>query len=594
MMHLQGKKIGDVSNLAAFNTMAQAETFIRNSKSGGANLFAPHSGTLDQSWQFQQHTFSEVVNLALDKNILTSKELIGVFNGTIESNVSNKKAFKQFKEEYFDKYGKRINNFSSFVDDPKAIINLLDIQNNFSPNLRKALNDAISANKKFQKELGIKNKEQFYNLIADPLNAGVKGGEIISVVDFDPNTFQIVKTEPGAIDHHPSFGYTLLAKINGIYQPTEFYKSYDVTETYTKYNKESTEVSKKSDGFEKFAQSNVTSSAGAIPKVAQFDLKSKAQLSSIEETTKALDELANDNPDAYSNLEKQAGVVYHGTEADFEKFDRVGQRIPALGLGYYFTPRLEKAKQYGSKIKKIVLEDAKILNWNKLSDTERDQIKDRLEERMPKSMLGGLGERKEKIFTQEQRQEAADFYKQKREETDNYEYERGKARIKRNGDVFVISWSEEGLGNLNDAELLNFAQRYDNDIAKEMGYDAAKYGDEIAVFNGDKIKNATNEVIAKAYQKAKEDGSNPELVKAVEDLVGKPGIKSKPQLADNNAKEVADLYAEMREGGGWAERQKINSILDRDPKLSYIYNNFKEITRMLEDAKLLTKSVNCP
>jgi len=71
-------------------------------------------------------------------------------------------------------------------------------------------------------------------------------------------------------------------------------------------------------------------------------------------------------------------------------------------------------------------------------------------------------------------------------------------------------------------------------------------------------------------------------------------MRSKSQLADNNAKEVADLYAQMREGGGWAERQKINAILDGDPKLSYIYNNFKEITRMLEDAQLLTKSGNCP
>jgi hypothetical protein len=78
------------------------------------------------------------------------------------------------------------------------------------------------------------------------------------------------------------------------------------------------------------------------------------------------------------------------------------------------------------------------------------------------------------------------------------------------------------------------------------------------------------------------------------EIKAKPEIKSKAQLADNNAKEVADLYAEMREGGGWAERQKINAILDRDPKLSYIYSNFKEITRMLEDAQLLTKSGNCP
>lgn len=73
-----------------------------------------------------------------------------------------------------------------------------------------------------------------------------------------------------------------------------------------------------------------------------------------------------------------------------------------------------------------------------------------------------------------------------------------------------------------------------------------------------------------------------------------PAIKSKAQLSDTNAKEVTDLYAKMREGGGWAERQKINAILDQDPKLSYIYNNFKAITQMLEEAELLTKSGNCP
>lgn len=222
---------------------------------------------------------------------------------------------------------------------------------------------------------------------------------------------------------------------------------------------------------------------------------------SINATTKALDGLSKENPDAHSKIEELAGVMYHGTEADFDKFEKVGSKIPALGLGYYFTPTLEKAKQYGSKIKKIVLEGAKILNWNKLTNIEREQIKKRLEERVPKSLLGGLGERKEKIFTKEQRQEASDFYKQKREETDNYEYERGKARVKRDGDKFIVSWSEEGLGNINDAELLNFAQRYDNDIANEMGYDAAKYGNEIAVYDNKKIINATNEFISKEYHK---------------------------------------------------------------------------------------------
>jgi hypothetical protein len=265
MMSLQDKKIGDVSNLAAFNTKAQAESFARNAIKGDASLFAPHSGTLSESWQFQQHTFAELVNLVIDKNIMSDAELIDVFNKTINSK-ANKKAFNAFK----NKYGKDISNFDSFKDDPKKIVELLDIKNNYSPNLRKALNNAISADKTFQKAIGIKNKEEFFKRIMDPLNDGVKGGEIINVVEFDPKTFQIVQTKAGAIDHHPSFGWSILSKINGIYQPTKFYQSSNVTDSYVKYNKSGEQVSRKAEESN-FEKKNVSSSAGSIPKVAEFN-----------------------------------------------------------------------------------------------------------------------------------------------------------------------------------------------------------------------------------------------------------------------------------------------------------------------------------
>jgi hypothetical protein len=265
MMSLQDKKIGDVSNLAAFNTKGQAESFARNAIKGDASLFAPHSGTLSESWQFQQHTFAELVNLVIDKNIMSDAELIDVFNKTINSK-ANKKAFNAFK----NKYGKDISNFDSFKDDPKKIVELLDIKNNYSPNLRKALNNAISADKTFQKAIGIKNKEEFFKRIMDPLNDGVQGGEIINVVEFDPKTFQIVQTKAGAIDHHPSFGWSILSKINGIYQPTKFYQSSNVTDSYVKYNKSGEQVSRKAEESN-FEKKNVSSSAGSIPKVAEFN-----------------------------------------------------------------------------------------------------------------------------------------------------------------------------------------------------------------------------------------------------------------------------------------------------------------------------------
>jgi hypothetical protein len=280
MMSLKGKKIGEVSNLAAFNTKAQAETFIRNAKKSGAKLFAPHSGTLGQSWQFQQHTFAELVNLILDNDIMTNDQLIDSFNKVILGSDAAKNNFKAFSKNY----GEQIRNFDVFKSDPKKIIELLDIKNNFSPDLRKILNNSISSNKIFQKAIGINNKQEFYNKIIDPLNNGVKGGEIMNVVKFDPNTFEIVETKADNIDHHPSFGWTLLAKIDGIYQPTEFHFSSDVTNEYTKYNIKKEVVSKKSEEPE-FNKKNVSSSAGAIPKVANFENVPKEKVTTRNQKT---------------------------------------------------------------------------------------------------------------------------------------------------------------------------------------------------------------------------------------------------------------------------------------------------------------------
>jgi len=241
-------------------------------------------------------------------------------------------------------------------------------------------------------------------------------------------------------------------------------------------------------------------------------------LKDVESTTKALDNLDETNK---QKLEEAFGVLYHGSEIDFDKFEKYGVRIPALGLGYYFTPTLEKAKQYGNKIKRIVLKDANILDWDKLKGEERKIIRQRLESLLPKE-ANGLGKIQEKHFNPNEKQEALTFLQQKREQTKDYFYERGKARpLNKWGDTegYTIVWADEGIENANDATLLGLAQQYDNNIAISLGYDGAKYGNETVVFDNEKIINATNEVIAEAYHKAKKDGSNPELVKAVEDAI---------------------------------------------------------------------------
>ena len=240
MMTKKGKKLGDVSNLAAFNTKSQAEGFIKNAIDGKANMFAPHAGTLKDSWQFQQHIFESLVNLVLDNNILTNKEIIKLFDSNLR-NESAKKTYaariKSIKEKGFyikkvegkevrvtkkpnkptqflsafkkfrDKSGLNISSLDSFESDPKELVRLLDIENNFSPDLRKSFNGKIASNKKFQKAIGVKNLQEFYQRIMDPLNEGVVGGELMTFIQFDPSTFEVSKTNTKDIDHHPSFGW---------------------------------------------------------------------------------------------------------------------------------------------------------------------------------------------------------------------------------------------------------------------------------------------------------------------------------------------------------------------------------------------------
>ena len=309
MLEKRGKNLGEVSNLAAFNTEEQAETFIRNSKEENASLFIPHSGTTKGSWQFQQSIFQELTNLALDKKILSKKQLISLFNESIKSD-KGKKAFKTFvknynqKREKEKKKPKNIKDFNSFITNPKEIIELLDIENNMSPDLRKIFNSKYSTNEAFKEALGVKNSIDFALKMEDPLNNGISGGDLMGIIEFDNTSFKIRKPNKNDPDYHPSFAYTVEAKINGVYQPTEFYKSNEVTDSYTKNNKDGAKVSRKTDftleeyelakkgiaindegkkvkrkpfkgtleEFQemKFEKSNVSSSAGSIPKVAEL------------------------------------------------------------------------------------------------------------------------------------------------------------------------------------------------------------------------------------------------------------------------------------------------------------------------------------
>tara|TARA_R100000654_G_scaffold354_1_gene1289 strand:- start:1838 stop:9361 length:7524 start_codon:yes stop_codon:yes gene_type:complete len=377
MMERQGLKLGDKSNLAAFNTQAQAETFIRNSVQGNANLFMPHVGTKEGSWQFQQNLLEQLTDAALQNNILTNREIINTFNEGLTS-IEGVKAFNLFKK----KLGRNIKNLNIFRDNPKQLIELLDINNNYSPDLRKILNDKLSANKKYQEAVGVKNKLDFVGKFEDPLNVGSVSGDLVSIIEFDNKTFEISKPNVGDVDYHPSFAFTIKANINGIYQPTEFLQSSNVTKKYLKYNQKDVQVSeKKAIGETKFDRANVKSSAGSIPKVGTAELVREQR--SIEDVTR----LYNMNTDGFipktANLSQlRKAVEPFGFEAFRSREDQFGRGgglfIKKPGQRRYKPPRLGGRQQVedepGASKERVFKEIEGIIEKSKKRGREFKQI----------------------------------------------------------------------------------------------------------------------------------------------------------------------------------------------------------------------------
>jgi len=243
MMEKTGTKPGQVSNLAAFNSKENAEGFIKNAIEGDANLFSPHVGTKEGSWQFQQNIFAQLTEKLLDNNVITNEELIESFNSGLTSK-DGKQALKTFNE----RNETNLTNLNDFIENPKKLVELLDIDNNYSPDLRKILNDKIAANKKVQEALGVKNKIEFAEKLEDPMNVGSKPFDLIGFIEFDNTTFETPsRPKKGDADYHPSFAWTVKAKIKAIVQPTNFYQSTEVTDSYTKFNKDEVVVSTKTD-----------------------------------------------------------------------------------------------------------------------------------------------------------------------------------------------------------------------------------------------------------------------------------------------------------------------------------------------------------
>lgn len=108
----------------------------------------------------------------------------------------------------------------------------------------------------------------------------------------------------------------------------------------------------------------------------------------------------------------------------------------------------------------------------------------------------------------------------------------------------------------------------------------------------------TNTRIAEMYHKAKEDGSNPELVKAVENLLNKPTDTQIPvEETTSKFKKSVDLLKDINDADSGTKKRRLaeerRKYLEENPTVKFIDDNIKDIARQLEEKGELIKTGDC-
>ena len=251
---------------------------------------------------------------------------------------------------------------------------------------------------------------------------------------------------------------------------------------------------------------------------------------SVEATAKALSENIKREPDTIR--EGDDLILKHGTPHDFSKFQLekigTGEGHQAFGYGLYFTDGSKIAEQYAKKLsedKTGLVYDVKIKDGAKKEWVEwREPLEQDVENKLYDSL------------TDSERKHYEDYLDKSSWDNDHV----GKFDELKRDEYGLETYDKPSAVGLIYRDLKDaFGQEKATEIFKRAGVDGIKYrsnsgrGDNFnyVVFDPNSIEiikkekpllSGNPQKISEAYHKAKADGSNPELVKAVEELLGKP------------------------------------------------------------------------
>jgi hypothetical protein len=261
-------------------------------------------------------------------------------------------------------------------------------------------------------------------------------------------------------------------------------------------------------------------------------------LSSVEATAKALEPIVNKIKSQIGvKLRNLAGLITHNGPEVISKFDPYkikGQTRGRYGKGFYFS-KLFKNFDYGDKSTYLDSSKLNLLNGDVLVSKvlyslsfpkELDATIYKLEQLLSKSKnIKEYNEISEEVKRLEEKKSSFDknqIYIQKALEKS----------IKENPNQDFGSLLESLESRVIEANKLNAAQAVEglneslNNLLLESGFDGVSFteGNEILIVPQEKLNDlivpSQETFISEAYHAAKKDGSNPELVKAVEDLLG--------------------------------------------------------------------------
>jgi hypothetical protein len=201
---------------------------------------------------------------------------------------------------------------------------------------------------------------------------------------------------------------------------------------------------------------------------------------------------AESNP-ALRDVESTAKLEgYHYTDKDFSEFEQPTE-TQSLGNGVYFY--LNKRSSNKKEVK-ADLSVKKILDWKNLSEDERNKLAKELESaNIPSERLNNGKLVKNEFDSIE---EAKKYTNDKKSQGLNVKTDLVDGK-------YVVEYKEKGLSTASNDVLRGLAAEFDPNIAKRLGYDAAKLGDEIVVFDAKNTKIKSESLLSKEQTPAKEE-----------------------------------------------------------------------------------------